>query len=152
MWLYDPCTGEDVPWRFTDDDTDGVLVDIPLYTSMNIGERIVLVKSASAVNGEFPGQIPSGTQVFEWGDGKLANSDDKITLWSPGEWDTADRKRYYIRVDRVVYSDGSHPVGDDPWPTAPDGEGSSLEKKTPLSLYGNDVINWQADTASPGDP
>jgi len=149
--MYDPCTALDVPWRFSDDDTDGVLVDIPLYTSMNVGERIVLVKNASAVNGEFPGQIPSGTQVFEWGAGKLANSDDKITLWSPGEWDTVDSKRYYIRVDRVVYSDGSHPVGDDPWPTAADGGGAALHKQVPLNTYGNDVAHWQADTPSPGN-
>ena len=126
-------------------------MDIPLYTSLNNGERIVLVKNLAAFNAEFPG-APTGVDKFAWGAGKLANSDDKITLWSPGEWDPVDSERYYIRVDRVVYSDGSHPVGDDPWPTAPDGEGSSLEKKTPLSLYGNDVSNWRADTPSPGDP
>ena len=63
-----------------------------------------------------------------------------------------DSKRYYIRVDRVVYSDGSHPVGDDPWPTAADGTGAALHKQVPLNTYGNDVAHWQADTPSPGDP
>jgi len=61
--------------------------------------------------------------------------------------------QYYIRVDRVSYSDGSHPDdcpgGIDLWPSAADGGGSSLSRIEP-SAYGNDVINWQAATASPG--
>jgi len=58
-------------------------------------------------------------------------------------------ERYYIRVDRVNYGDGSHPVGGDPWPSEADGAGSSLGRKVPAD-YGNDVVNWQATSASPG--
>ena len=58
---------------------------------------------------------------------------------------------YWIRVDRVVYSDGSHPEnGDpDPWPISADAGGKSLTRKTAAD-YGNDIINWQADDPSPG--
>jgi len=64
-----------------------------------------------------------------------------------------DGTRHWIRVDRVVYSDGSHPgdfaEGVDPWPTKADGQGSSLTRLDPAA-YGNDPANWDAATPSPG--
>ena len=61
--------------------------------------------------------------------------------------------RYYIRIDRVSYSDGSHPEdspdGIDHWPIAPDGDGESLTRKVP-SDYGNDPKNWEAAIPSSG--
>lgn len=145
LWTYDPCTASDIPWRFTDE--GGITFDFPVGTTMAIDERILLVRNLAAFNGEFPGI--SGVQIFEWVDGKLDNGGEKIQLSMPGEADTQTGERYYIRVDRVVYSDGSNPVGDDPWPTAPDGEGKALIRKTD-SDYGNDVVNWQAADADPG--
>ena len=65
----------------------------------------------------------------------------------PGDEDL--HNRYYIRVDRVSYSDGSHPIGTDPWPTTPDAGGQSLERKV-MGDYGNDVINWQGSAPSHG--
>ena len=63
----------------------------------------------------------------------------------PGDVDELGT-RYYIRVDRVSYDDES------PWPTEPDGLGQSLTKKAnSLTLYGNDVINWQSATPSPAE-
>ena len=61
--------------------------------------------------------------------------------------------RYYIRIDRVNYSDGSHP-GDAPgdidlWPTEPDGGGMSLTRDVPGN-YGNDPNNWVPAMPSPG--
>jgi hypothetical protein len=62
--------------------------------------------------------------------------------------------RQYIRVDRVNYSDGSHPENfdgvTDPWPPQADGTGKSLERNH-LNLYGNDPNNWQANTPTPGE-
>jgi len=49
----------------------------------------------------------------------------------------------------VNYSDGSHPLGEDPWPTEPDGGGLSLARRIPGN-YGNDVINFKAASPSPG--
>jgi hypothetical protein len=61
--------------------------------------------------------------------------------------------RYYIRIDRLNYSDGSHPEdcpgGVDLWPTEADGGGMSLSRRV-SSAYGNDVANWKAAAASPG--
>jgi hypothetical protein len=61
--------------------------------------------------------------------------------------------RYYIRIDRLNYSDGSHPEdcpgGIDLWPTEADGAGMSLSRRI-SSAYGNDVANWKAGSASPG--
>ena len=61
----------------------------------------------------------------------------------PGELDGLGGG-YYIRVDRVNYSDGSHPEncpgGIDLWPSQADGEGYSLTRDV-LSDYGNDPAN-----------
>jgi hypothetical protein len=114
---------------------------------MAAGEYILLVRNLSAFESEF-GAVGGGIQVFEWELGKLDNGSEKIQLSKPG--DEVDGERYYIRVDRVNYSDGSHPVGDDPWPTEADGAGSSLSRKEHED-YGNDVINWKGAAASPAD-
>jgi hypothetical protein len=62
--------------------------------------------------------------------------------------------RYYIRVDRVNYSDGSHPEnspsGIDLWPVGPDGYGKSLTRRIPTD-YGNDPENWIATPSSPSE-
>ncbi|MFZ2148948.1 MAG: hypothetical protein WAV28_17190, partial [Sedimentisphaerales bacterium] len=72
--------------------------------------------------------------------------------------------------DRVGYSDGFHPDpssrggihpedcpgGVDLWPSAPDGGGKSLTRKTSAPSgtgqadYGNDPDNWVAAIPSPG--
>jgi hypothetical protein len=70
----------------------------------------------------------------------------------PGDVD-GDGTIYYIRVDRVSYSDGLHPEncpgGVDLWPAAADGSGGSLTRKV-SSDYGNDPDNWTASAPSPG--
>jgi hypothetical protein len=71
----------------------------------------------------------------------------------PGDVDI-DGERQYIRIDRVNYSDGSHPEncpGDvDLWPIDADGYGQSLLRKV-LSDYGNDPENWLPAAPSPGE-
>ena len=141
---WDDDQGKFVPWRFTDE--GGIGFDFPLGTTMAAGEHILLVRNLGAFESEF-GAVGGGVRVFEWELGKLDNGSEKIQLSKPG--DEVDGERYYIRVDRVNYSDGSHPVGDDPWPTEADGVGSSLARKVPTD-YGNDVVNWEATSASPG--
>jgi len=138
-----PVEGINVPWRFTD--SGGITYDFPLGTTMDAGEKILLVKNLIVFESEFGGSVPG--DKFEWGEGKLDNGGEKIELSIPG--DLEGLTRYYIQVDRINYSDGSHPVGDDPWPTEPDGTGQSLTRKVP-SDYGNDVANWQSATPSPG--
>jgi hypothetical protein len=60
---------------------------------------------------------------------------------------------YYIRIDKVSYSDGSHPEDcpgfTDLWPIDADGNGSSLNRIN-AEDYGNDPDNWQASNPTPG--
>jgi hypothetical protein len=59
----------------------------------------------------------------------------------------------WVRLDRISYSDGSHPqdfaAGVDPWPIETDGQGKSLSR-IDSQAYGNDPENWQAAVPSPG--
>ncbi|MHC4658870.1 MAG: hypothetical protein ACYS83_06790 [Planctomycetota bacterium] len=97
------------------------------------------------------GSMPPGVQVLGPYDGKLKNGGEKLEISMPG--DEVDGTRYYIRIDRVNYSDGSHPEdcpgGVDLGPTNADGGGSSLSRLFP-QYYGNDPNNWDANDPSPG--
>jgi hypothetical protein len=148
--LYDVI--RDAPWRFTDDPDDpGVEFLFPTDPPVTLapGEYLVLAKDADLVASRYT--IPAGVQVFSWGAGSLANGSEKIQLSKPGDED--DEERHWLRVDRVVYSDGSRhedfPSGTDPWPPLADGQGSSLTRLDPTA-YGNDPVNWQAASPSPG--
>jgi len=135
-----------VPWRLTDD--DGITYDFPLNTTIPAGGYLLVVRSLAAFSASYPG-APGGVQKLEWVNGRLDNAGEKVELSLPGDVNPSTGNRYYIRVDRVNYSDGSHPVGEDPWPTGPDGGGQSLTRIS-SSAYGNDVINWKGATPSPG--
>lgn len=143
--LHDYTTNED--WKFTDgiEFTFGAdsVVTVPA------GGYVLIVKDLAAYLSRY-GAVPGGVQVFEYDDGSLSNGGEKLELSMPGDVD-AEGVRHYIRIDRVNYSDGSHPEGEDPWPVAADGGGSSLSRIVPGD-YGNDVANWTAGPASPGLP
>ena len=85
--------------------------------------------------------------------GSLNNAGERLQLSMPGDVDESGTL-IYIRVDRVTYSDGSHPEdspdGVDRWPTTPDGDGESLTRRD-SSDYGNDSDNWTASAPSPGE-
>jgi hypothetical protein len=142
---YDIVQQVDVPWRLADD-SNGITSDFPLGTTMAPGEYLLLVKNLVAFNSAYPA-VDDSVQIFEWGPGRLNNAGEKIQLSKPG--DQVEDMRYYIRVDRVNYSDGSHPVGEDPWPVEPDAQGKSLMRIEPAD-YGNDPENWTAADPSPG--
>ncbi|MBN1506390.1 MAG: lamin tail domain-containing protein [Sedimentisphaerales bacterium] len=151
--LYD--MEKEAPWRFTDDpDNPGIELlfptDVPVVLAP--GEYIVLAKAENLVRDKY--DIPVDVRVFSWGVGNLANGAEKVQISRPGDLDGQD-ERIWMRVDRVVYSDGAHPWsfpgGIDPWPTQADGQGSSLSRIDPAA-YGNDPANWRARTPSPGLP
>jgi len=145
--LYDSITSE--PWRFTDDpDNPGIEFFFPTDSPVTLGSReyLLLVSDSAAFDARY--NIPAGMQVFEWPAGRLDNAGEKIQLSMPGDVDIQGR-RQWIRVDRVTYSDGSHPIDTDPWPVEPDGIGYSLSRINPAE-YGNDPVNWQAEIPSPG--
>ena len=111
---------------------------------------LIVAKDVTLFNSLYTG-VPGGIQVLGPYDGQLDNEGEKLELGKPG--DEVGGIRYYIRVDRVNYSDGSHPVGDDPWPTEPDDSDTYTLQRKVATDYGNDVINWDWDsypTATPG--
>ncbi len=61
---------------------------------------------------------------------------------------------YYICVDRVTYSDKTHPEnsidGIDHWPRSPDGRGTLLTRRISFD-YGADPDNCIAYEPSPGE-
>ncbi|MHC4497788.1 MAG: lamin tail domain-containing protein [Planctomycetota bacterium] len=142
--LYDE---EGNPWKFT----DGIEFTFPADTNIPAYGYLLVVKDTTAFTWRY-GAMPAGVEVLGSYDGKLSNSGEKLEISAPGDVDEFDT-RYYIRIDRVNYSDGSHPEdcpgGVDLWPTEPDGGGASLARIDP-SLYGNDPNNWDANAPSPG--
>ncbi|MBN1844442.1 MAG: lamin tail domain-containing protein [Sedimentisphaerales bacterium] len=131
-------------WRFVDDaddDTPSLEYLFPVSPPVTLapGEYFLLVKDKAAFESVFLGGGDIGTlgvQWDAWGGGSLNNGGEQPELQMPGD------PGYYIRVDRVTYSDGSHPAGGDPWPPQPDdSDVYSLQRRT-AGAYGNDVINW----------
>ena len=143
--LYDYITSQ--PWKFT----DGIELTFPSVSPVTIpaGGYLLVVKDAAAFTACY-GTPPVGVQMLPYESGNLDNAGEKVEISMPGDVDGSGI-RYYIRVDRVNYSDGSHPLGSDPWPAAADGAGHSLHRKGP-ALYGNDVANWRSAAPTPGRP
>ena len=146
--LYD--SDADEPWKFT----DGIEYTFPAVRGIVIpaGGRLLVVKDMTAYLAQY-GIPPFDVPILGPYSGKLSNGGEKVELSKPGDVDTPGT-RYYIRVDRVNYSDGSHPQdcpgGVDLWPVEADAGGYSLTRIWP-ELYGNDPNNWTAATPSPGE-
>jgi hypothetical protein len=146
--LYEDVNGTIVPWEFT----DGIDFVFPADANIPANGYLLVVNTTPAYfRTKYP-SVPGGVQVFGPYGGKLSNSGETVEISKPGHKDELGYQ-YYIRIDRVVYSDGSHPEdcpeGVDLWPTAADGGGKSLSRKV-LTDYGNDPNNWKAGTLSPG--
>jgi len=151
--LYDELLN--APWRFTDNPDDpGIELFFPADPAITLapGAYLVLTRDALAFDAAY--NVPDGVPVLAWGAGKLANGREKIQLSKPAGT-VADDDPQWIRIDRVVYSDGSNPqdfaAGLDPWPLAADGQGQSLSRINPQT-YANDPANWQPQTPTPGAP
>jgi len=151
--LYDD--GEGAPWRFTND-PDNPEIEFLLPTdapvTLSPGEFLILTGNLLAFDMAYT--VPADLKILEWSGGRLSDASGKLQLDKPGGQDSNGNRRW-IRVDRLVYSDGSHPdnalAGHDPWPIEPDGQGLSLRRIDPTG-YGNDPANWQAATPTPGRP
>ena len=141
LWIHDDLLGVDVPWKFT----DGIDYTFPLGTTLPAGGHVVIAKNLAAYAERHGSSADFGPY-----EGKLDNGGEKLDLSMPGDQEEGEL-RYYIRVDRVNYSDGSHPVGEDPWPVEADGTGDPLDRIYD-TLYGNDVANWLPDADSDGIP
>ncbi|HNY80378.1 MAG: lamin tail domain-containing protein [Sedimentisphaerales bacterium] len=149
--LYDADLG--APWRFTDDpDSPAVDVLLPADAPVTLapGQCLLLVKDRLSFGVIYT--VPDDVPVLTWGPGRLSNGSDRLQISRPGDADNG-APTSWIRVDRVVYSDGSHPevfpAGVDPWPVEADGQGFSLHRIDPAA-YGNDPINWKVAAPTPG--
>jgi len=147
--LYDG--DKTLPWKFTDG-IQFTFPDWPNEVTISAGGYLLVVKDMTAYLSRY-GIPPSGVVVLGPYSGNLSNAGEKVELSMPGDVDEYDT-RYYIRVDRVNYSDGLHPEdcpsGVDFWPTEADGGGKSLTRTIPAN-YGNDPNNWTAAVPSPGE-
>lgn len=145
--LFDFVTLE--PWRLTDDSGIDFRFPTDVPVTLEAGEHLLLARDLTTL-GQY--QVPAGAKTFDWGSGKLANQGENLVLVKPGDVDDKGT-RYWIEVDRVNYSDGSHggefAHGVDPWPVEADGRGPSLNRLFP-SRYGNDPNNWHATIPTPG--
>ena len=145
--LYDD--DKAAPWKFTRGIDFTFPDDVPV--TIPSGGYLLVVKHPEAFVWRYP-NVPAGT-VFGPYEGHLSNAGESVELSMPGDLDNNGR-RCYIRVDRINYSDGSHPEACpgfvDFWPIEPDGFGLSLTRKS-LTSYGNDPDNWIAGAPSPGE-
>jgi len=137
------------PWKFTDGIDFTFPADVPV--TIPAGGYILVVKDPEAFTWRYPA-VPVEKILGPYSGG-LNNAGERLELSMPGDVDESGAL-YYIRIDRVSYSDGSHPEscpgGVDHWPTEPDGDGESLTRKV-SSDYGNDPDNWTASAPSPGE-
>ena len=87
----------------------------------------------------------TGTETFIGGyGGSLSNSQDRVQLQWPDEPPTNGPDVIpRLFQDEITYDDRA------PWPTTADGNGASLQRRAPV-FYGNDVLSWRAEPATPG--
>ncbi len=142
--LYDLERGE--AWKFT----DGIEYTFPVESPVTIlgGGHILVVKNVEAFLWRYP-HVLAENVLGPYG-GKLSNAGETLELGMPGG---ESGEYHFICVDKVNFSDGSHPEDApgsvDLWPINADGHGKSLTRGRP-SRYGNDPENWTASAPSPG--
>jgi hypothetical protein len=136
------------PWKFSDGIEFIFPADVPV--TIPAGGYLLVVKDPEAFSWRYPA-VPVEKILGPYS-GSLNNAGERLELSMPGDLDNSGIL-YYIRVDRVSYSDGSHsgnsPDGVDHWPTAPDDGLMSLSRVSGQN-YGNDPENWTASAPSPG--
>ena len=144
VYLYDVSNPSNT-WKFT----KGIEFEFPAGVSMANGQRILISRANPAAFKAANGL--SGVTVYgPFADyTELENDGEKIELSAPGAPDPKEGYIPYIRVEQVNYSDGAHPLGNDPWPAGADARGDSLHRDS-VSSYSNDVDNWSAAPPTPG--
>jgi hypothetical protein len=127
-------------WQFT----DGIDFTFPMgggIDTIPAGGYLLVVRHPDAFMWRYP-SVPADT-IYGPYEGNLSNAGERLELSTGSD----------VRVDRVSYSDGSHPEdcpgGIDLWPIEADGAGQSLTRQV-SSDYGNDPDNWTASAPSPG--
>jgi hypothetical protein len=135
--LYDAVEQPLNTWQFT----DGIDFTFPTGVVLPAGGTLLVVPISPA---DFRAKynVPASVQIFGPYGGSLENSGETITLSMPGDPEAnptppPETITPYIIEDRVAYGNSF------PWPTSPDGYGTSLER-VEAGLYGNDPADWMA--------
>jgi hypothetical protein len=110
---------------------NGITFTFPANTTLAAGQRVVLSRKPSAL----ALRSPALTGVFGPYTGSLDNAGERLTL----------RDAFGEQIISFVYDDNA------PWPTAPDGSGSSLVLIAP-TLNPDFAENWRASTTGHGNP
>lgn len=135
---YDSALGITLGWQFT----DGINFTFPVTTTIPANGSLIVARNPAA----FISRYGTGAGIELLGpfenDTMLSNDGERLELSKPGDTDSYG-VRYYISIDAVHYQDQY------PWPAGPDGNGQSLNRINE-TLYGDDVVNWQSQAASPG--
>ncbi len=142
--LYDPANPSNT-WKFT----RGIDYTFPPGASIPPGAHVLVVRTDPDVF-RYVHSIPLTRAIYGPYSDALDNDGEMIELSMPG----VPEPGYvpYIRTEKITFSDGSHPTGDDPWPPGADGAaGHSLHRKD-TDRYGNDADNWQAAPPTPATP
>jgi hypothetical protein len=89
--------------------------------------------------------VSTNVPIFGPYAGRLSDEGESIELYKPDSPALAPSAGFipFILVDRVNYLPAT------PWPTAAAGGGASLQRRIPGN-FGNDPLNWQADSPSAG--
>lgn len=136
--LFDPANPANT-WR-----TDGITYSFPTGVTLQPGQMILLTALApETFRSKY--SVPSSIQIFGPYSGVLDNGGERLRLRKPGLPyldDLGATVVPLIDIDVLTYDDVA------PWPTSPDGGGSSLERVN-LIGFADDVQNWQA-SPSPG--
>jgi len=141
--LYDSAHPSNT-WKFT----KGIDYTFPPGVSIPAGSHVLVVRTDPDIF-RYVHNIPPTRQIFGPYSDALGNDGEEVELSLPG--DPEPGLVPYMVAEKVNFSDGAHPTGNDPWPSSADGAGHSLHRKV-ASDYGNDVANWQAAAPTPFTP
>ncbi|HSQ42793.1 MAG TPA: lamin tail domain-containing protein [Fibrobacteraceae bacterium] len=129
-------------WKVT-----GVDFSFPTGAEIAANGKVVLVSKDDADTAVFRSAkaVPDSVPVYGY-DGKLSNSGETIIIKQPLiQVAKSDGSTDYANAwsDVAAYSDS------DPWPSSPDGDGSSLTR-VDFTLSGSDAEAWDAGDQTPG--
>ena len=142
--LYDAANPSNT-WKFT----KGIDYTFPPGVSIPAGGHVLVVRTDPDIFRHVHG-IPLTREIYGPYSDALDNDGEKLELSMPGAPEPGFVP--YVRTEKVNFSDGVHPVGNDPWPSEADGMfGYSLHRNVAAG-YGNDVANWLAAAPTPVTP
>lgn len=128
--LYDPIWPSNT-WKLT----TAVEFTFPTNVVIPAAGRLLVVGTTNVPAFRTAYGLSTNIPIVGAWTGQLSNAGDSVRLYKPDPPDPGTNFVPYILVDRVDFADAA------PWPTAPDGDGPSLERVVATN-YGNTAVNW----------